>query len=135
MFLEIGTGSGFGAAIAREVVGSEGLVVSIEIDPVTYEYAEQNLENAGYTDIVLLHADGGLGYPEMSPYDRIAITAACRRIPSPLIEQLAIGGRAISPVTVAEIQELQLMEKGEEGVHKTVICEVLYVGLRGKYGD
>ena len=101
---------------------------------MTYEFDKRNLENVGYTDIVLLHADGGLGYPEMGPYDRIAITAACRRVPSPLIEQLKIGGRAISPVAVDDIQELQLLEKDEKGVHTTAICEVLYVALRGMYG-
>jgi protein-L-isoaspartate(D-aspartate) O-methyltransferase len=132
-FLEIGTGSGYGAAIAREVVGSEGLVVSIEIDPVTYEFAKRNIEVAGYEDIVLLCGDGGFGYPQKSPYDRIAITATCRRIPTQLIEQLDTGGRLISPIDKTSVQELVLLEKDEKGTRRQRICEVLYVPLRGSY--
>ncbi|HEY44725.1 MAG TPA: protein-L-isoaspartate O-methyltransferase [Anaerolineae bacterium] len=133
-FLEIGLGSGYGAAIAREVVGPEGLVVSIEIDPLTFEYAKGNLERAGYSDIVLVNGDGGLGHPEFSPFDKIAITAACVAIPPPLIDQLKIGGRLISPVIKADVQDLVLYEKDSEGVQRLTICEVLYVSLRGIYG-
>lgn len=75
-FLEVGLGSGYGAAIAREVVGAEGGVVSIDIDPVTFAFAKENLEVAGYDDLVLVLGDGGNGYPELSPYDRISVTAA-----------------------------------------------------------
>jgi len=75
-FLEIGSGSGYGAAVAREVVGPGGLVVSIEIDPLTLEFARSNLEKAGYHDIVLVPGDGRLGYPESSPYDCMAVAAA-----------------------------------------------------------
>ena len=133
-FLEIGLGSGYGAAIAREVVGPEGLVVSIEIDPLTFEYAKGNLERAGYSDIVLLNGDGGLGHPEFSPFDKIAITAACVAIPPPLIDQLKIGGRLISPVAKGDVQDLVLYEKDSEGIQQLTICEVLYVSLRGTYG-
>jgi protein-L-isoaspartate(D-aspartate) O-methyltransferase len=114
-FLEVGLGSGYGTAIAREVVGDEGLVVAMEIDRLTFEYAKANLEKAGYRDIVLVQADGGLGYPELQPYDRITVTAACAEIPPPLLEQLAIGGSAT-------------------GVSREPVCPVLYVNLRGQYG-
>lgn len=91
-FLEVGLGSGYGTAVAREVVGDKGLVVAMEIDPVTFEYGKANLERAAYRDVVLVLADGGLGFPELQPYDRIAMTAACAEIPrhccssSPLAE-------------------------------------------------
>jgi protein-L-isoaspartate(D-aspartate) O-methyltransferase len=62
-FLEVGVGSGYGTSLAREVVGPEGLVVAIDIDATTLAFAHENLERAGYTDIVLVHGDGGLGYP------------------------------------------------------------------------
>ncbi len=133
-FLEVGLGSGYGTALAREIVGSEGLVVSIEIDPLIFEFAGKNLENSGYMDIILLKGDGGLGYPEMSPYDRICITAACIEIPPPLIEQLRIGGRLIAPVIEHGVQNLVLIEKGEKHIIRKAICEVLYIPLRGKYG-
>ena len=133
-FLEVGLGSGYGAAVAREVVGEEGRVVSMEIDPLTFEYGKANLERAGYRDVVLVLADGGVGYPELQPYDRIAITAACTEIPAPLLEQLAIGGRLIAPVTGARGQDLTVFEKSATGISKKVICAVLYVNLRGQHG-
>ena len=71
----------------------------------------------------------------MSPYDRIAVTAACIDIPSPLIEQLSVGGRLIAPVLKDSRQDLVLLEKGIEGTQRRVICEVLYVSLRGMYGS
>ncbi|MBM4141956.1 MAG: protein-L-isoaspartate O-methyltransferase [Nitrospira sp.] len=133
-FLEIGLGSGYGTALAREIVGSDGLVVSIEIDPVTFEFARKNLMNAGYDDIVLVKGDGGLGCPERSPFDRICITAACNEIPPTLIEQLRIGGRLIAPLIEYRIQNLVLLEKDDKGIKRKTICEVLYVSLRGRYG-
>lgn len=133
-FLEVGLGSGYGTALAREVVGGEGLVVAIEIDPVTLAFARQNLARAGYRDLTLVLGDGGLGYPPLAPYDRICITAACPRIPPPLVEQLKDGGRLIAPVREGEEQNLVLLEKREKKVRREVICQVLYVPLRGKYG-
>jgi protein-L-isoaspartate(D-aspartate) O-methyltransferase len=133
-FLEVGLGSGYGAAIAREVVGSDGLVVSIDIDPLTFEFARKNLENSGYKDVILVKGDGGLGYPKLSPYDRISVTAACIRIPPPLVEQLKVGGRLIAPVIENGIQYLVLLEKRDKRVRSEVLCEVLYVSLRGMYG-
>jgi protein-L-isoaspartate(D-aspartate) O-methyltransferase len=134
-FLEVGVGSGYGIAVAREIVGPDGLAVSIEIDPLTFEYAKRNLEAAGYYDIVLVKGDGGLGYPEMSPYDSIAVTAACRAIPHPLREQLSIGGSLIAPLHREGRQDLVLLKKDADAVQTHVICEVLYVSLRGVYGS
>jgi protein-L-isoaspartate(D-aspartate) O-methyltransferase len=134
-FLEVGLCSGYGIAVARKVVGPDGLAVSVEIDPVTFEFAKGNLERAGYHDVLLVQGDGGLGYPEMSPYDSMAITAACVDIPSPLIEQLKIGGRLIAPVLRGDVQELILLEKGARRIQRHIICEVLYVSLRGIYGS
>lgn len=133
-FLEVGLGSGYGTALAREIVGPNGQVVAIEIDRETFEFARKNLQNAGYNDIVLVLGDGGLGYPELSPFDRICITAACSEIPLPLIEQLQSGGRLIAPVIEQGTQDLILLEKNGKDIKRRVICEVLYVSLRGRYG-
>jgi protein-L-isoaspartate(D-aspartate) O-methyltransferase len=130
-FLEIGTGSGYGVAVAREVVGDQGLVVSIEIDPVTHEFARRNLERMGYADVLLILGDGALGYPAAAPYDRIALTAACRDFPAPLIAQLKTGGRAIAPVVEDDRQILTLLTKGPDVVRRDKLCPVLYVALRG----
>jgi protein-L-isoaspartate(D-aspartate) O-methyltransferase len=132
-FLEIGTGSGYGAAVAREVVGEEGLVVSVEIDPVTQEFARRNLERAGYGDVLLVLGDGWLGYPAAAPYDRIAVTAACPEMPAPLIAQLEPGGRAIAPLLDDSRQILTLATKQADGSTRgEALCEVLYVSLRRK---
>jgi protein-L-isoaspartate(D-aspartate) O-methyltransferase len=133
-FLEVGVGSGYGTSLAREVVGPEGLAVAIEIDPATLAFARENLNRAGYTDIVLVHGDGGLGHSEHAPYDRICVTAACPEVPSPLIEQLATPGRLIAPVIEGSRQRLMLLEKTADGVRRTSLADVLYVSLRGRYG-
>ena len=133
-FLEVGLGSGYGAALAREIVGPNGLVVSMEIDPLTYEFGGANLRRAGYADITTVLGDGGLGYPALAPYDRICITAACEKAPRPLIEQLRMGGRLIGPVEEHGVQNLVLLEKQDGGLRTEVICQVLYVPLRGQYG-
>ena len=82
--LEIGAGSGYGAALARELVGSEGLVVAIEINEITYRFAKQNLEKTGYDDIIVIRGDGTIGYKEKAPYDAISITASSHNFPSML---------------------------------------------------
>jgi protein-L-isoaspartate(D-aspartate) O-methyltransferase len=133
-FLEVGAGSGYGAAIAWEVVGQQGLVVSVELDPTTLGFARANLAKAGYADIVLVEGDGGLGYPARAPYDRISVTAACPEVPTPLIEQLAADGKLIAPVIERGRQDLVLLEKRAEGLKRTVVCEVLYLPLKGIYG-
>jgi protein-L-isoaspartate(D-aspartate) O-methyltransferase len=133
-FLEVGVGSGYGTSLAREVVGAGGLVVAIELDPVTLAFARENLDRAGYADIILIHGDGGLGYAKHAPYDRICITAACPEVPSPLIEQLATPGRLIAPVVEGARQRLTLLEKTADGVRREGIADVLYVSLRGQYG-
>jgi protein-L-isoaspartate(D-aspartate) O-methyltransferase len=133
-FLEVGVGSGYGTALAREVVGPRGLVVSIDIDPVTLAFARENLDRVGYTDVVLVHGDGGLGYPKHAPYDQICVTAASPDVPPPLIEQLAAGGRLIAPILEDARQRLTLLAKTEGGVRRTIISDVLYVPLRGRYG-
>jgi len=97
---------------------------------------KRNLEKLGYKDIIVILGDGGNGYPSLSPYDKIAITAACPQIPKPLIEQLKIKGKLIAPLGKPnQIQKLILIEKEENNKIKTkVIDEVLYVPLKGKYG-
>lgn len=134
-FLEIGTGSGYGAAVAREVVGDTGQVTSIEIDPLTHAFARRNLERAGYADVLLVRGDGGLGYAPRAPYDRIAITAACAEIPPPLVAQLTLGGRIIAPLLEGGVQRLTVMTKHADATTRAVLGDVLYVRLQGRYGS
>jgi protein-L-isoaspartate(D-aspartate) O-methyltransferase len=133
-FLEIGVGSGYGTALAREVVGPEGLVVALDIDATTLAFAQGNLLRAGYTDVVLVHRDGGLGYPQHAPYERICVTAACPGVPPPLVEQLAARGRLIAPILEGARQRLTVLEKTVHGVRQRILADVLYVSLQGRYG-
>lgn len=133
-FLEVGTGSGYGAALAREITGHRGLVVSVEIDPATLAFAAANLDRAGYTDVIRVLGDGALGHPALAPYDRICVTAACPQPPAPLLQQLRTGGRLIVPLTRRTRQVLTLIEKEPAGQQATSLCDVLYVSLQGRFG-
>jgi protein-L-isoaspartate(D-aspartate) O-methyltransferase len=133
-FLEVGVGSGYGTSLAGEVVGREGLVVAIDIDATTLVFARENLDRGGYSDVVLIHGDGGLGNPEHAPYDRICVTAACPDSPPPLIEQLTARGRLIAPVIEGTRQRLTLGEKTVDGLRRKIVTDVLYVSLQGRYG-
>ena len=108
--------------------------MSIEIDAITLAFARENLTRVGYTDVVLVRGDGGLGDVEHAPYDCICVTAACPDVPPPLIEQLAERGRLILPVIAGTHQPLTLVEKIADGVRRTRLVDVLYVSLQGRYG-
>ena len=135
-FLEVGTGSGYGAALAREIVGGKGRVVTIEIDKRTYEFAKDNLKRHQYSDVLLVLRDGSLGYPLEAPYSKICVTAACPRIPEPLISQMSFGGKLVAPVGYPNReQDLILLEKEPSGkLRERIIDKVLYVPLKGRFG-
>jgi len=135
-FLEVGAGSGYGAALAWEVVGEEGLVVTVEIDPETFAFARRNLEALGYGRVEVVLGDGSLGYPPRAPFERICFTAAAPAVPPPLLAQLAPGGRLIGPVGRPHlIQDLVLMIRQDTDRFQRVVVEtVAYIPLRGQYG-
>jgi protein-L-isoaspartate(D-aspartate) O-methyltransferase len=135
-FLEVGTGSGYGAVLAAEIVGLSGRVTTIEIDQNTLSYAEKRISKFRYPNLFVINGDGGKGYLPHAPYDKICLTAACHEIPPPLINQLKHGGILIAPCEILQrSQDLILLKKGKSGdVTKKSIEKVLYVSLRGKYG-
>ncbi len=135
-FLEIGTGSGYGAALAREIVGKEGKVVTIERNKVTYRFSKQNLQKAGYQDVLVIQGDGTKGYPPQAPYQKICVTASFTRVPEPLKRQLAQPGRLIMPIGPTWLgQQLTLLTKSKEGKFTSEPKgAVTYVPLIGKYG-
>jgi len=136
-FLEVGTGSGYGAALAMEIVGKGGKVVSVEINEVTFRFAEANLRSLGYNDIILVRGDGSIGYQMEAPYTKVSVTADSPTVPSPLIEQLAAPGRLVSPVgrNPDGSQDLILLRKGSDGTTTLdTVDKVLYVPLTGRYG-
>ncbi len=137
--LEIGAGSGYGAALARELVGEKGLVVTIEINEITCKFAETNLKRTGYGDIKVICGDGSAGYPEDAPYDAICITAASPRVPYHLVEQMKTMGKLMVPVGNAYNmfgQDLIMITKEMDGSTKEEnLMKVTYVPLLGKHGQ
>ena len=134
-FLEVGTGSGYGAALAWEMVGSRGRVVTLELDEKAYSFAKMCLARAKYTEVIVVNTNGYAGYPEMAPYDKICVTASPEAIPSELLQQLKKPGRLIAPLgPKAELrgQDLMLFKKDREGEVTeeklgTVICSPMVV--------
>jgi protein-L-isoaspartate(D-aspartate) O-methyltransferase len=127
--LEIGTGSGYQAAVLSGLVSH---VYSIEIvEPLARE-AERRLSSLGYANVTVRIGDGYGGWPEEAPFDVIVVTAAPDHVPRPLVDQLRPGGRLIVPVgSIYEGQELQLLEKDNAGhVGTRRIAPVAFVPLR-----
>ena len=127
--LEIGTGSGYQAAILATIVKD---VYSIEIKNGLYKTATQTLRSTGYTDVRTRHGDGYFGWPDVAPFDCMMITAAIDHIPPPLLKQLKDGGRLILPLgNPFSYQNLSLVTK--HGTDYTVrqITGVLFVPMTG----
>jgi protein-L-isoaspartate(D-aspartate) O-methyltransferase len=129
--LEIGTGSGYQAAILAEIVSE---VYTIEILPELQQYANSILTGLGYRNIHFRVGDGYLGWPEQAPFDRIIVTAAPETVPQPLIDQLKEGGRMIIPVGVME-QDLMVYVKMKSGVTSHSTIPVRFVPMTGKAQD
>jgi protein-L-isoaspartate(D-aspartate) O-methyltransferase len=110
--LEIGTGSGYQAAILSQLAAH---VYTVEIVPELAQSAEETLRQLGYTNVSVHTGDGSLGWPEQAPFDRILLTAAPEEIPEGLLAQLASGGRLIAPVGSTTNQELMVVDKDAEG--------------------
>jgi len=111
--LEVGTGSGYQAAVLAELVRH---VYSIEIVEPLALAARERLAALGYANVTVRHADGYHGWPEHASYDGIVVTAAAPAVPPPLVEQLCIGARLVIPVGLpGEVQVLTLIEKQADG--------------------
>lgn len=129
--LEVGTGSGYQAAILA-YLGAE--VYSIERIPQLSENAKQVLDSLG-CKVKISTGDGTLGWPEYSPYDKIIITAAAPGISNCWIEQLVVSGKIVVPLGQAFGQNLTLLEKiRKDKIEQRVICGCIFVPLIGKYG-
>jgi protein-L-isoaspartate(D-aspartate) O-methyltransferase len=126
--LEIGTGSGYQAAVLAETVDK---VYTIEIIPELAKEASKRLNDLGYRNIFFKTGDGYKGWPEYSPFDIIIVTAAAEQIPQPLIDQLAEGGRLVIPVgPPLAVQELILVEKNNGTVEKSRLTFVRFVPFK-----
>jgi len=110
--LEIGTGSGYQAAVLARLVAR---VYSIEIVPELADSARARLRELGYDNVEVITGDGYAGLPEHAPFDAIVVTAAPAQVPPALVEQLAVGAKLVIPVGVGR-QELRVIERTESGV-------------------
>jgi protein-L-isoaspartate(D-aspartate) O-methyltransferase len=110
--LEVGTGSGYQAAVLAECVAR---VYTIEILPSLGERAAALLRELGYTSIETRIGDGYAGWPEAAPFDAIVVTAAPDHVPQPLVDQLKPGGHMVIPVGISAEQDLQVIEKSHDG--------------------
>ena len=130
--LEIGTGSGYQAAVLAKLVRQ---VYTIEIIPELGQRAETDLRRLGYANVQVRIGDGYHGWPEHAPFDAILVTAAPDRIPTPLLEQLRPGGRLVVPVGPTDrTQWLKLLRKDERGaLHEEDVLPVGFVPLTGAH--
>jgi protein-L-isoaspartate(D-aspartate) O-methyltransferase len=129
--LEIGTGSGYQAAVLGELVAE---VHTIELIPELFRRAELLLQTLGYQNIHVHLGDGTMGWADNSPYDGIIVTAAAPHVPPPLLEQLAEGGRLIIPVGAHGFQILEVHLRSEARITVEQNIPVAFVPLRGEHG-
>jgi len=129
--LEIGTGSGYQAAILAEIVFR---VYTIEKINSLFLNSRKLFDKLHYHNIVTKYSDGTSGWSDESPFDGIIVTAGSPEIPKPLVSQLAVGGRMVIPVGDRYSQELIKLYKDEHGIHKTNLGGCRFVKLVGEYG-
>ncbi len=129
--LEIGTGSGYQAAVLGAIVDS---VFTIEIVPKLARNAKKLLSELGYNNIVVKEGDGYAGWPEKAPFDAIMVTAAPSKIPPPLLEQLSIGAQMVLPVGEFR-QELVVVTKTTSSIEMENVLPVRFVPMTGKIQD
>jgi protein-L-isoaspartate(D-aspartate) O-methyltransferase len=129
--LEVGTGSGYQAALLTKVASQ---VVSVERIPALASGARRALAEAGVSSVSVLDGDGSLGWKPLAPYDAILVAAASPVVPEPLLRQLSAGGRLVVPVADGRSQKLrQILKDGDKYV-ATELGEVQFVPLIGRYG-
>ena len=131
--LEIGTGSGYHAAIVSKIVGSKGHVHTIERYTSLFNFASKNLKQAGIKNVTVEEGDGSEGLGKYAPYDRIYITCAAPSPPPPLIEQLKEGGKLLVPVGYT-ICRLLLIKKEQGKIITKDRGGCAFVPLVGKFG-
>ncbi|HEY7125138.1 MAG TPA: protein-L-isoaspartate(D-aspartate) O-methyltransferase [Ktedonobacterales bacterium] len=126
--LEIGTGSGYQAAVLARCARS---VVSVERWPLLAEHASRRLKSLGYTTVEVHTGDGTLGWPPSAPYDAILVAAAAPEVPPPLLEQLREGGRMVIPIGNPQQQELTLLIKKRPRIERHHLGACVFVPLIG----
>lgn len=129
--LEVGAGSGYQTALLASLAST---VLAVERIPELALSARRALEGAGVSNASVVIGDGTLGWRAFAPYDAIVVAAASPAVPTPLVEQLAQGGRMVVPLGELGSQVLTLVEKADEGLRTTVVSDVRFVPLLGEFG-
>jgi len=129
--LEIGTGSGYQAAVLSRICGQ---VYTVERINSLLARARKVFDKLRYYNIRSKLDDGTMGWPENGPYDAIIVTAGGPEVPQPLVDQLSEGGRLIIPVGDQQVQELQFVQKNEGQVEISSLASVRFVDLVGEHG-
>jgi protein-L-isoaspartate(D-aspartate) O-methyltransferase len=129
--LEIGTGSGYNAALLAELVGSQGSLTTIDIDPELVAAAQQRLADGGYQGVRALVADGAAGDPDRAPFDAIVATVGVEQIPPAWIAQLRPGGRLVAPLTIRSMQKVVAFERTAQGLESIAVIDAAFIMLRG----
>jgi protein-L-isoaspartate(D-aspartate) O-methyltransferase len=129
--LEVGTGSGYQAAVLAELAGK---VYSIEREPYLARMARRVLSELKYENVIIKIGDGTLGWREFAPYDGIIVTAGSPVVPKPLQEQLKDGGRLVIPVGSSAFQNLICIEKTGSKIKSREVCGCTFVPLIGNHG-
>jgi protein-L-isoaspartate(D-aspartate) O-methyltransferase len=133
--LEVGTGSGYHAAVCAEVIAPDGHIYSIERITSLASFAEDNLKRTGYAKLVtVILGDGSKGLPDHAPYDRIFVAAGAPDVPSPLTAQLAHGGKLLVPVGTRWYQDLIMVTRKGAKLEKENLGGCVFVPLVGEYG-
>ncbi len=133
--LEVGTGSGYHAAVCAEVIAPDGHIYSIERITSLASFAEDNLKRTGYAKLVtVILGDGSKGLPDHAPYDRIFVAAGAPDVPSPLTAQLTPGGKLLVPVGTRWYQDLIRVTRQGAKLEKENLGGCVFVPLVGEYG-
>jgi len=129
--LDIGSGTGWTTCLLAKIVGKNGKVTGIELEPRLVEFSKNNIVKTNLSNIELVCGDGKKGYPKNSPYDCILINAACDSVPELVIDQAKLGGRIVAPINSDNHQEMALFQKIDNGeLTRTNLGNYIFVELK-----
>src|SRR5260370_10612778 len=131
--LEIGAGTGYNAALIAQIVGKSGQVVTVDIDEDVASSARQQLAAAGFDRVDVRCADGGFGYPEAAPYDRIILTASAWDIAPAWVQQLSTACRLVVPLSLRQVQQSVAFERHQDHLESVAVADCGFMPLRGAF--
>ncbi len=132
---ELGTGSGYQAAIIAKIIGAKGKVITTEVIPELVQFSRENLKKADINNVFVYEEDGSNGMPSEAPFDKVIVTSACKEFPKPLLEQLKCNGIIVGPIGNQYEQEMVVGKKMKDGnLELNFLGHFLFTPMYGKYG-